>query len=274
MLMCYPKEFDVIHYKLNHHMGMVKTVDKSEALKQWGRLKDIFVNNGIEVNLIEPAPGLVDMVFTANGAILHKNLAIISNFKATPRADEADHYEKWFKDHGYETYRMDNYFEGAGDGLFSHDKKHLWLGYGFRSVSHAQDEIIDVLSHDKSLETHTLRLLRPAYYHLDTCFCPLNKNQLLIYEKAFDAESLKKIYSVYDEKNVIRLSDEDAANFAGNTVCFGTGDKYMVVGHKYTDALKKEFKDRGFEYFENNMSEFLLSGGSTKCSVLDVQVYE
>lgn len=270
ILMCKPKYFDVIHYKLNEHMLMNKNVNLDLAYIQWNNLKNNIIKAGVDVKFIKPQKNLVDMVFAANGALIYNNKALISNFNAIPRKDESKHYYDFFKSNNYDTYNMITEFEGAGDGLFSHDNTELWLGYGFRSHKDSKNEIDDIIS-DYNLNINTLKLVNPLWYHLDTCFCPLGNDNLLLYEKAFDKKSLKKIYNVFDENKCIKISDEDAHNFACNSI---STENNIIIGHSYTDQLKNKFKDFNYIPIENDMSEFLLSGGSTKCCVLNIEKKE
>ena len=41
-----------------------------------------------------------------------------------------------------------------------------------------------------------------------------------------------------------------------------------IVLNRASDKLVHDLEDHGYAVYENNMSEFLLSGGSTKCSIL------
>ena len=94
---------------------------------------------------------------------------------------------------------------------------------------------------------------------------------MILYEKAFDKESLKKIYDVYDYDKCISVSYEDAINFTCNSVCIiDNNQNIILIGHKYSDEFKSKIKNIGYNFIECNMSEFLLSGGSVKCSVLDI----
>ena len=236
--MCRPKYFDVIHYKLNEHMIMRKKINYEVALKQWRSLERKLIYNDVKINYIRPKKKLVDMVFSANGALIYKNKAIISNFNAIPRKKESKYYYNYFNLNNYHTYNLKTEFEGSGDGLFSHNKKHLWLGYGFRSNKDSKNEIADIIN-DNYLNIHSLKLVNKLWYHLDTCFCPFGENKLLLYEKAFDNESLIKIYDVFDEKNCIKVSDEDAINFACNSICIPNN---IIIGNSFTDNFKKKIK--------------------------------
>ena len=242
ILLCKPKYFDVIHYKLNAHMIMKNKVNYNLALQQWRSLEENLLNNNVKINYIKPRKNLVDMVFSANGGII-------------------------FENNGYETFPMITEFEGAGDGLFSHNNSQLWIGHGFRTDIDCKNEIEDIISNNY-LDINTLKLVNPNWYHLDTCFCPFGDNNLLIYEGAFDKQSLKKIYNVYNEKDCIKVSYEDAMNFACNSISVPNN---IIIGHCFSDNLKNKLKDINYNTIENNMSQFLLSGGSTKCCVLDIE---
>ncbi len=59
-------------------------------------------------------------------------------------------------------------FEGAGDALFVGD--HLFQAWGFRTDQAAHAEVARYLD----VESTSLQLVDPRFYHLDTCFCPLD----------------------------------------------------------------------------------------------------
>ena len=61
----------------------------------------------------------------------------------------------------------------------------LWAGYGFRSELDSHPYLAKWLK----LEVISLRLIDPRFYHLDTCFCPLDGGWLLYYPQAFDSYS-------------------------------------------------------------------------------------
>ena len=69
MLLCEPKYFSV-EYEINPWMDVNKPVDRELAWRQWGRLRDTLVDLGVKVHLIDPAPGLPDMVFTGDGGVV------------------------------------------------------------------------------------------------------------------------------------------------------------------------------------------------------------
>src|SRR5690606_41370177 len=67
-LMCPPTYFDVT-YAINPWMDTSEPVDRERALQQWSTLRQTYLDLGHAVELLEPVPGLPDMVFAANGAL-------------------------------------------------------------------------------------------------------------------------------------------------------------------------------------------------------------
>ena len=64
-LMCPPTHFDV-SYAINPWMQLAVPVDRALAQRQWETLVGALREAGAEVELLEPQPGLPDLVFTAN----------------------------------------------------------------------------------------------------------------------------------------------------------------------------------------------------------------
>jgi N-dimethylarginine dimethylaminohydrolase len=68
-LMCPPTYFTV-DYAINPWMDPGVRVDRDLAVAQWRELRQAYLALGHRVDLVEPAPGLPDMVFAANGALV------------------------------------------------------------------------------------------------------------------------------------------------------------------------------------------------------------
>jgi N-dimethylarginine dimethylaminohydrolase len=66
-LMCPPTHFAVT-YAINPWMRPYEPADAALATRQWERLRQAYLDLGHEVQVIDPVPGLPDMVFAANGA--------------------------------------------------------------------------------------------------------------------------------------------------------------------------------------------------------------
>ncbi len=262
-LMCEPTYFDVA-YVINPWMeGNQGKVDKARAARQWQRLYDTLEQRA-SIKLIDPVAGLPDMVFTANGGFVSRHHeVIVSTFRHAERQPEAPHFRKFFEDAGYHVVPLGKGldFEGAGDALFDTGGQ-VWTASGFRSHKAVESAIAAALD----VVTKGLTLVDPRWYHLDTAFCPLSRGEVLVYEKAFSADSAALIRHAFRDK-AIWISDDDANNFACNAI--NVGDD--VILHKASDELKTALGDRGYRVIEVDVSEYMKSGGACKCLTLDLQ---
>lgn len=261
ILMCPPDYFSV-EYVINPWMaGHESSLDIKLATKQWCELRDALAEHA-EIVQIDPQPDLPDMVFTANAGVVYGNKAIASHFMPQERRAEEPHFKKWFRENGFELLDLDEKigFEGAGDCLLDRGGPWLWTGYGFRTEIEAHAEIqaffdIDLVS---------IRLTDSRFYHIDTCFCPLQGGFLMYHPPAFDFDSRIAIESRIPSHKRIVVDTADAGNFACNAV--NVGDRVFL--NKASEPLKARLMLAGFEVHEVNLSEFLKAGGSAKCLTL------
>src|SRR5207302_11089438 len=131
-----------------------------------------------------------------------------SVFRHPERAGEAPLFERWFVEHGYEIRRLpaDCPFEGAGDALPCGGI--LWAGYHFRTDVRAHWRLSEILG----VPTMSLELVDPRFYHLDTCFCPLDEETALYYPAAFD-DYANRVLQAHIPR-LIPACDEEALRFA------------------------------------------------------------
>lgn len=260
-LMC-PPEYFTVAYIINPWMhGNLRRIDVAVARAQWRSLYDAITDRAT-VRLVAPQPSSPDMVFTANAGLVKGKRFIVSRFRYPERQYEEPYFADWFMDRGYEVSLMprDVPFEGAGDALFDRASKVLWMAHGHRSISAAREVLHDRLG----VEVATLKLVDQRFYHLDTCFCPLEGGYLLYYPTAFDEESRAAIEKRVPAARRIAIGEEDALAFACNAVNM---DKTIVV-NRATPALVEALGRKGFEVVQTPLSEFMKAGGSAKCLTL------
>lgn len=258
LLMCRPDHYG-IQYQINPWMSINNPVDRQKAIEQWDTLRDRLAEHGAELHYIKSQPNLPDMVFTANaGLILKDRTFIASNFKYIERKDEEQFFVTWFGENDYRLGYPSVPFEGAGDALFLGET--LICGQGHRSVSESYEEISVYLSTPRILA----HLIDDRFYHLDTCFCPLNGMDYLIYPHAFEAECLNAMRELGGNELVV--SEDEALNFACNAVCLG--DK-VIMPNNCPETMEL-LKENGYTAVPVDMSEFKKSGGGPKCLSLEI----
>jgi lysine-ketoglutarate reductase/saccharopine dehydrogenase-like protein (TIGR00300 family) len=261
--MCSPDHYGV-EYVINPWMaGNIHRVARMNAIKQWQDLRDRLAEL-TEVELVKPAPGLPDMVFTANGGLVLEKKAVVSRFLYRERQDEREHFKKWFERAGFEVSELpgDVPFEGEGDALLDRERGLLWVGYGMRTdlgVHPALAEALDV-------RVVSLRLADERFYHLDTCLCPLQRGYLVYYPRAFDADSIIQIEQLVPEEKRIAIGGDDAAAFACNMVNLGD----HIVMNSASPGLRERLAQAGFHVIETPLDEFMKAGGAAKCLVLQL----
>ena len=259
--MCPPTFFDC-EYEINVHMvGNINKVNRDLAKQQWTKLYDI-IRSLADVSVIRPVAGLPDMVFTANAAFIHEDHAWVSTFKHQERQGEEEHFMKWFSSHGYKVTHIqseDFIFEGAGDILREGDT--YWVGYGQRTTL---DSVHAIAALHKAIHFQVVELATPEFYHLDTCFCPLDQGHILWYPDAFTFES--QVWINYMYKSLIPVTKADALNFACNAVCIdGT-----IVCNRISFELRDQLTAYGYKVIMTDLSEFIKAGGSAKCLTLEL----
>ena len=257
ILMC-PPHYYGIEYEINAWMDRERQADPHVAGDQWKKLKTCLVEAGARISELVPVKGLPDMVFTANAALIYKNVAIPSRFRPIQRQPEEAFNCRWFASNGFEIARLpaDLYFEGAGDALFCGET--LWAGYRMRSDAKAQQQLGKMLG----CRVIPLELIDAYFYHLDTCFCPLAPGMAMYFPDAFDDYG-KKALSEYVE-TLIEIHPEEARSFAANAVVVGK----TVVTNTGCDRLHNDLREHGFRPVATPLSEFVKAGGSAKCLTL------
>ncbi len=237
--------------------------DRLKACEQWNKLYKILHEQlGVDVKLVRQEDNVPDMVFTANAAVMLKNKALIARFKYPQRQLEEKHFEAWFKENGYETVILpeDVVFEGAGDALYLDGI--LYAGYAPRTDISSHLRVSELLD----IPVVSLELSNRAFYHLDTCFCPLKDDYLIYYPAAFDDYANRVIEAKVPPEKRIIVNEEEASYFTCNAVNVNN----YVVTNITTERFKNLLKEKGFEHIQTDLSEFMKAGGSAKCLTLKI----
>jgi N-dimethylarginine dimethylaminohydrolase len=260
ILMCPPEHFG-IEYEINPWMHVEVRVDHARAVEQWEALHRTYVDLGQEIELVEPVKGLPDMVFTANAGVVWDNHVVLARFRFPERQGEEPHFEGAFERLGMTVHRVGEVpFEGAGDALFVGER--LFMGAGFRTEREAHTLVSKLLG----VETISLDLVDPRFYHLDTCFCPLSDSTVLFAPAAFSPASAQLVRTLVP--HVIEVPLEVAAGFACNAIAIGD----RVVSSVAAEQLEAPLHEAGFDMVGLTMSEFMKSGGGVRCLSLPLDV--
>jgi N-dimethylarginine dimethylaminohydrolase len=256
--MCPPTHFDVT-YSINPWMEPEKPTDTELAVVQWERLRSLLHGLGHQVDLLQPMPGLPDMVFAANAATVVDGRVLSARFRYPQRFGEAPVFRAWFRDRGFQLREARFVNEGEGDYLPTGER--ILAGTGFRTDRRSHVEARRYFGRP----VVTLTLIDPYFYHLDTALAVLDHEEIMYYPGAFSPQSQAVLRELYP--NAIRATYEDAEVFGLNAVSDG---RHVLLPQQATH-LVDELWAAGFVPIGVDLSELLKAGGGAKCCALELR---
>lgn len=273
VLLCTPDYYAITEAR-NIHTDPNKGMDKEKAVNQWNGLRNVYLSLKSEgflsdVLTIDGVEGCEDMVFAANQSIAWtmwngEKVAVMSNMKHEARQTEVLYFEDFYKDLGYNVVNPQSrgVFEGMGDLIPHPSRKLLYGGFGFRTEQSVYDEICRIMD----APIVKLELINEQFYHLDTCFLPLNESEVALVPEAFTAESLQAIRKCFE--GVYEVPLEEAANgFSCNAHIIYSKERKQTAAviQKGNPVTLNIIQQSVHKVIEVNTSEFMKSGGSVFC---------
>ena len=261
VLMCPPDHYEARDERNPFSAGHTGRVSPHLARKQWVELHAAFVAAGLEVALVPATAGLADMVFCANQSFAGltaklERLCVLGSMRYPSRRREVAAFAGWFREAGYRVAALKDQgltFEGAGDAVWHPGRRLIWGGCGFRTDAGAYDELARLFATPVVL----LKLVNERFPHLDTCFCPLTQEAVLLYPSAFDAASLELIFRLFPV--IITASEPEAVRqLACNAVVIGGKTAIMQRG---AANAARHVAAMGLDVVPVEVSEFIKGGG-------------
>ncbi|MFI2263115.1 dimethylargininase [Streptomyces tubercidicus] len=263
-LACEPRHF-AVQYAINPWMRAEVPVDTALAGRQWETLMGTYRAHGHTVETVAPVPGLPDMVFAANSALVVGGQVFGSQFHAPQRRPESTEYETWFKAAGYDVYRPESLCEGEGDLVPA--GRYILAGTGFRTAPAAHREVQEFFG----VPTIGLQLVDPYFYHLDTALFVLEESpetgeaNIAYYPEAFSSGSREVLRRLFPD--AVLATREDALAFGLNSVSDG---RHVFVAPLAT-GLIAQLGAHGYVPVPVDLSEFHKAGGGIKCCTQEIR---
>lgn len=260
-LMCPPTHF-AVEYAINAWMDPSEPVDVDRALSQWAELRRTYLSLGHTVHVLDPEPGLPDMVYAANGAFSVDGVVYGARFAHAERTAEAAWHARWYAESGRPRVVAPSYVnEGEGDFAYVPGMRLILAGTGFRTDVRAHAEAQDVLG----CQVVSLRLVDPRFYHLDTALFVLDDHTVCYFPAAFSRRSRRVLTDLFPDAAL--ASESDALAFGLNAV----SDGRRVVLPAQATALADRLAARGYEPVPVDLSELVKGGGSVKCCTAELR---
>jgi N-dimethylarginine dimethylaminohydrolase len=241
--------------------------NRAAARAAWTALATELRQAGTMLEVLPSAPGVPDMVFPANAAVVLDRRALLSRSACAERRPEEPRFRAGFR--GLQARGLlekvaelpEGVFqEGAGDCIWDAGRGHFWAGHGQRSLRAAIPRVEAFFGP----EAVALELISPRFYHLDVCFCPLPGGEVLYHPGAFSPDSLSTICDRVPVALRIEATAEEAGLLCLNAVAIGS----TVVMARASARLRAILAERGYRTGELDLSPFILAGGAAFCMTL------
>ena len=264
-LLCPPTYFEV-SYSINPWMDPSRGVDRSRAEFQWSTLVEAYRALGHRVDLLDPIPGLPDMVYAANGATVLDGRVLQARFANPQREPEAAAHAAWHLRNGI--------LYGGGDvqppiavneaeGDFAILARGILAGHGFRTSPAAHGELAALTGR----EVISLELVDPRFYHLDVALTVLDdtRDHLAYYPMAFSEPSRRFLAERFPD--AIIAEEADTCAFGLNCV----SDGFNVFIPSGAEQLRTAIAAAGYRPISIDLSELTKGGGSIKCCTQEIR---
>ncbi|OYN76913.1 dimethylargininase [Mycolicibacterium sphagni] len=253
-----PPTFFTVEYAINPWMDISTPVDVERAVAQWQNLRDTYRRLGHTVDVVDPVPGLPDMVYAANAGLIINGVAIVARFKHAERQGESVAYANWMDEHGHHPVATRHVNEGQGDLLVVGST--ILAGTGFRTQPQAHAEVASITG----MPVVSLELVDPRFYHLDTALTVLDETTIGYYPPAFTDDARTRLRELFPD--AIEVASTDAYVLGLNAV----SDGKHVVHPAQATGFAQQLDRAGFHPIGVDLSELLKGGGSVKCCTLEV----
>jgi arginine dihydrolase len=271
LLMCEPAHFGVT-YSINPWMDPANWARDDHALtaaarREWIAFHRVLKRLGAAIELIPAAPGLPDLVFTANAALVLDRTALLARFRHPERQAEEGHVAAAFRALQARGLVDDvvglpdgTVLEGAGDCVWDATRQLFWMGHGPRSSHAARAAVSEIFG----VDVVALELADPRFYHMDTALSALPGGEVMYVPCAFTAAGRAAIHERVPPALRIEIGADDASRLAANTVAIGD----TLVMSTCSRRLRAALRERGYRVATTSLASFQRSGGSAFCLTL------
>lgn len=271
ILLVEPRHYDV-SYSINPWMDPMRWAADPrglhrQAAEAFAALHAALQRIGFAIEVAPGEPGLPDMVFPANAAVVLDGRALLARFRYPQRQGEEAAFARVFAGlqargllDAVDTLPPGCFQEGAGDCIWDAHRGHFWAGFGPRSSRQAAGRV----GAHFGQEVVALELATEQSYHLDVCFCPLAGGEVLYYPPALTDAALAEVRRRVPAHQRIEASADDLRHFSVNAV--NLHDRIVMA--RTTPQLREALSRRGYRVHEVDLSPFMLSGGGAYCMTL------
>ena len=236
--------------------------DASTIMAEWRGLYRLLREElDVQVDLLEPRPGMPKLVLAASGGFVQDDSFIVSRFRDVSRRPESEAWDKFFLVRGYAMPALPESccFEGERDlvavegKLFAGCRSDDSLG-GYKAVS-------EFLGRDIC----SLRLSDDWDWPVDTCLCPLGNGTALYHPEAFHRDAREILE---EEVPGLQAMERDDGHRLG---CNALVVKGRVVLPEGCDATVARLEQQGFRINTLPLASYAQHAAGPKALVLKIK---
>lgn len=233
-------------------------IDQQECLAEHQAFINIYRDNGIEVEVLEPTEGLASQVFARDFGFNLKEGYVLGHFKEEIRHAESLKYAEKLKELGIPIIATCEEGVIEGGDFWQLDDKTLAIG----TLQRSDDK--GIASIKAQLEPLGYQIIAvpsdPAYLHLDMIFNIVgDKTAVTYYDGLPDSFKAYLDEAGYD---LIKIDEAGVFKHFCNLQALGND---RVISLSANTAVNAQLREKGFTVFELDASEILKTGGGPHC---------
>jgi N-dimethylarginine dimethylaminohydrolase len=236
-------------------------LDKEKAIRQHGRMVEVYGAAGVRCHFVEADEGLPSSVFVRDSSFMTPWGAVIASIQTPPRRRDYAVVSEFYRNAGIPIWKWvtANHFEG-GDFVILKTCVVL-LGYsGDRSTKEGAEQVARWMR-EKGWEAFIVPI-PPQFVHMDAVVVMLEKGLALVCQDALPPYALDFIKEAQGIQT-INVPYADCVKLGGNLVSLG---KKRVLSMTHNVNVNARLKADGFDVIAVDYDMFALGGGGVHCS--------
>ena len=229
--------------------------DAGAVMAEWRGLYRLLREElDVDVDLLEPRPGLPKLVLAASGGLAVDDSFIASRFRDPSRRPEREAWANFFLVRGYAMPALPEgcCFDGERDLVVAEGA--LFAGYRSRENLAAHKALAEILGQ----EVLSLRLSDGWDWPLDTCLCPLGNGSALYHPQAFHPDARQMLEA---HMQGLQPVEPDDARRLGCNALVADGNVILPEGCESTAA---RLEQEGFRVHTLPLGSYARHGAGPK----------
>lgn len=233
-------------------------IDIKKALEEHDALIELYRRNGVEVVIQKPKEKLTSMVFARDFGFNLKEGCVLGRFKEELRKEESDLFAAKMEELGVPVIARCTEGVVEGGDFWQLDETTLVIGRLQRSTKEGIENI------RQQLTPYGYRIIEvesdPRYLHLDMIFNIVGEKTAVAYWDGLPVHFQK--YLTDEGYDIITIEESGVFKHFSNLQALGNK---KVISLKANTEVNRQLRERGYEVFELDSTEILMTGGGPHC---------